>query len=216
MAISNTIVETSFTIGTYVFSFLMGGVVLLSSNFKKWFNNRKNITLSENAFLRIHSQLDELLTEMRIKLNCNRTGICRFHNGGYFFDGISIIKSTTTHESCSLGTVSTIENGQSILLTRFIDKMELLQKNSALIHYTSNLKNGNYKAFLESKNVLGFVLYPLFSDKGTKIGHIYCDWNDYDELDELDISYIESMVTYYARIINSLILTENEQQIKHN
>ena len=124
MAISNTIVETSFTIGTYVFSFLMGGVVLLSSNFKKWFNNRKNITLSENVFLRIHSQLDELLTEMRIKLNCNRTGICRFHNGGYFFDGISIIKSTTTHESCSLGTVSTIENGQSILLTRFIDKME--------------------------------------------------------------------------------------------
>lgn len=203
--------ETYFTVGTYVFSFLMGGIFIILANIKKWLKKGKSPSFNDKIFVRIHSQIDELLTEMRIKLNCSRTGICKFHNGGYFYDGVSIIKTTTTHESCSLGTSSTMDNSQGVLLTRFMDKIEILQKDEAKIFYTQDIKDGNYKAFLESKNVIAFIVLPFVDSKNMKIGHLFCDWCSYEDVEDLDKNYISSITLYYRRLINSLLATENEQ-----
>ena len=203
--------ETYFTVGTYVFSFLMGGIFIILANIKKWLKKSKSPSFNDKTFVRIHSQIDELLTEMRIKLNCSRTGICKFHNGGYFYDGVSIIKTTTTHESCSLGTSSTMDNSQGVLLTRFMDKIEILQKDEANILYTQDIKDGNYKAFLESKNVIAFIVLPFVDSKNMKIGHLFCDWCSYEDVEDLDKNYISSITLYYRRLINSLLATENEQ-----
>ena len=202
--------ETYFTVGTYVFSFLMGGICIILTNLKKLLKKTKSTSFNDKTFVRIHSQIDELLTEMRIKLNCSRTGICKFHNGGYFYDGVSIIKTTTTHESCSLGTSSTMDNSQGILLTRFMDKIEILQKDEANIIYTQDLKDSNYKAFLESKNVIGFIIIPFFDSKNMKIGHLFCDWCSYENVEDLDKNYISSITLYYRRLINSLLVKQNE------
>ena len=210
MSLATSNLETYFTVGTYVFSFLMGGIFIILANVKKWLKKNKPTAINDKKFIRIHSQIDELLTEMRIKLNCNRTGICKFHNGGYFYDGVSIIRTTTTHESCSLGTSSTMDNSQGVLLTRFMDKIEILQKDDAEVTYTKDLKDGNYKAFLESKNVVAFAILPFYDSKTMKIGHLFCDWCEYEDVEDLDKHYIISIILYYRRLINSLLSTENE------
>jgi hypothetical protein len=209
MLIASTL-ETYFTVGTYVFSFIMGGFIVILTRLKKWLKKEDKTPAIENKFIRIHSQIDELLTEMRIKLNCNRTGICKFHNGGYFFDGVSIVRTTTTHESCSLGTSSTMDNSQGVLLTRFMDKIEILQKNEPIVNYTKDMKDGNYKAFLESKNVVAFSIIPFFDTKHMKLGHLFCDWCEYEDVEDIDKQYIYSIILYYRRLINSLLLSEHE------
>lgn len=201
--------DSYFTIGTYVFSFLLGGVVIFIANFKKIISKLKELEFPsavETSFIRIHSQLDEILTEMRIKLDSCRSGIVKFHNGGHFFDGTSILKFTTTHESCELGIVSTLDSPQGQLLTRYIDKIKLLEKDDGVVLYTSDLKDSCFKGYLESRSTVAFSILPLYDEKGLKLGYVIAEWCDHNRLEEKLIINIPSMTRYYKRIINSILI----------
>ena len=67
---------------------------------------RKKISLKwssakEQKFAQKHSQIHELLTELRVTVRASRCLAFQFHNGGNFSDGTSIKRFSVTHESCT-------------------------------------------------------------------------------------------------------------------
>ena len=197
-------IDFYFYIGSYVISFILGGATTGITLFKKYYKKTKNTTI-ELGYLRIHGKLDEMLSELRIKTKSSRCGIVKFHNGGHFFDGDSILKFSTTHESCSLGTHSSLDAPQGQLTTRYVDKLELLEKNIATIYYTSYLKDSHFKVFLDLKNTVAFSCLPLFANGNIKIGYLICEWCDFDDIEKTQESDITQKMLYYRRIINLLL-----------
>ena len=57
----------------------------------------------DGDFWKIHSNVHERLTQLRIESDCARAQIAQFHNGGHFLDGVSMMKFTITHESLGIG-----------------------------------------------------------------------------------------------------------------
>jgi len=206
--------DNYFTIGTYVFSFLIGGVIVFLANFKKIIAKFRELQTPqiETNFIRIHSQIDELLTELRLKLQCCRTGIIKFHNGGHFFDGTSILKFTTTHESCELGVVSSMDSPQGQLITRYVDKIKLLEKNDAEIYYTIDLKDSYFKGYLESRGAVSFSILPFECEKGFKMGYILAEWCDYTGVENTDKNKLKELIRYYSRMINTLLINKKQCQ----
>lgn len=207
--------DSFFTIGMYAISFILGASAIFLTNFKKIVKRFKeySVPLDEKGFVRIHSQLDEMLTELRLSLSCCRSGIVKFHNGGYFFDGSSILKFTTTHESCELGIDSSIDSPQGQLLTRYVDKIKILDKNEAKIYYTSDLKDSLFKGYLEQRSTVAFTMLPLFNDKLLKMGYMITEWCDHDRLEQnLTQDDIINKIEYYRRIISTLLAANKNNE----
>jgi hypothetical protein len=59
--------------------------------------------IKTDNFIEIHTEIHELLTELRVTTKCMRASILQFHNGDYFMDGISMRKFSVTHESAHKG-----------------------------------------------------------------------------------------------------------------
>jgi hypothetical protein len=205
----NSTTEHIFTIGMYVVSFLMGGTLVFVTKFKKFLKEYRESKGVENNFIRIHSEIDEFLSELRIKLNGCRAAIVKFHNGGYFFDSTSIMKFTTTHESCKVGVESSMDRPQGHLITRFMEMMELLQNDNSGTIYTLDLKESHFKAFLESKGTIAFSFLPLKNEKGLKIGYLICEWCSFDQIEGIPQEEVDMRMAYYRRVLNSLI-SKNE------
>lgn len=202
--------EHFFTVGMYVFSFLIGGVVVFITKFQKFLKYAKTNKGLKQNFLRIHSELDEYLTELRIKLKACRVGLVRFHNGGNYLDGSSIMKFTTTHESCKIGIDSSLDTSQGLLITRFIDMIELIQKDNSKLTYTIDLKDSHFKGYQETKGTIAFTLLPLKCNKGLNLGYIICEWCNYDRVEEIEQPEIDYEMLHYRRMINSILQKENE------
>jgi hypothetical protein len=206
--------DNFFTVGMYAISFILGAILVIITNFQKLISkfrefNRPKI---ERTFVRIHSQLDEMLTELRLTLNSCRTGIVKFHNGGHFFDGTSILKFTTTHESCEIGIDSSIDSPQGQLITRYVDKIKILDKDEIKIYYTSDLKDSYFKGYLEQRSTVAFILLPLFCEKGLKIGYLISEWCDHERIESRSLEDVVDGTKYYRRIINSILITNKTNE----
>ena len=208
--VTHPIFDNIFTIGMYVVSFLLGGLLILITKFKTIMNAIKTEKGLKNNFFTLHSQLDEYLTELRIKLNACRTSIIRFHNGGHYLDGTSIMKFTTTHESRKTGVESSKDSSQGLLITRFIDMIELLHKDNPLLVWTIDLKDTHFKGYQENKGTVAFSILALKSHKGLDLGYIICEWCTYDNIEEIPQEEISYEMIQYRRMLNSIILRENE------
>ena len=68
----------------------------------KFFKKMKKEFIKDN-FIQIHTEIHELLTELRVLTDSARTQVIQFHNGEYFIDGISMRKFSLTHESVEKG-----------------------------------------------------------------------------------------------------------------
>lgn len=200
-----TNIDTYFIIGSYVISFLVGGVLALSTHIKKLFNKKVEISSLPTGFIRLHTVLDENLTEMRVNLKSSRTSISKFHNGGHFFDGESILKFTTTNESCSLGINHTIEGSQGLLITRWIGIVGILQEESTNLHYTKDIVDNQLRGYYESRNTVAFMIKSTICSKGLKTGFISVEWCEYEDIENQNIKDTLNIFEYYTRIINSTI-----------
>jgi len=200
-----TNIDTYFIVGSYIFSFLVGGVLALSTHIKKLFIKKVEIASLPPNFVRLHTVLDEYLTEMRVNLNASRTSISKFHNGGHFFDGESILKFTTTNESCSLGTNNTIESSQGLLITRWIGIVGVLQEEGLNLHYTKDITDNQLRGYYEARNTIAFMTKSTICSKGLKTGFISVEWCEYEDIENQDTKDTLNLFEYYTRIINSTI-----------
>lgn len=132
---------------------------------------KKNLKVSWNT----HSQIHELLTELRVRVDAARTQVIQFHNGEYFMDGISMKKLSLTHESLSKGVSQAGTWRSNILISLFTPLMKKLLKDSAEIYRTIEDENSTCKHIMLSNNTVSYAILPL-RHKNSISGYILIDW----------------------------------------
>lgn len=128
-------------------------------------------------FIAIHTEIHELLTELRIVTKAMRATIIQFHNGEYTMDGISMRKFSVTHESTHKGYTSQVMKLKGNLCSMYIPLLTKVIENKSTIHYTASLSESYVHGFFEDENVSQYACLPL-KNKGTNVGFVLLQWHD--------------------------------------
>ena len=124
-----------------------------------------------------------------MKIDAGRTQIIQFHNSGEFLDGISMKKFSVTHESLTSGTSS--ETGKKdLLVSMFLDKLNLLKKDSPTIHIVETLSDSYTKQYMQNSNIIAFSMLPLRKNKEI-IGYLMSQWCSWNKVDTIDGDLVE-------------------------
>lgn len=194
-----------YTAGFALVSFVVGMSFSLLKLFKKS-KTHKIFSNTEKDFTKIHTQVNEVLTELRLQLDCARVYISQFHNGGDFFSGESILKFSLTHESCSLGVAQTMDQQQGVLLTRFVEKLKILQEDEPRIIFTNTLIDSHFKGFMEARNTIAFILVPLKKQNTiSPFGYICCEWCSWNHAENINPNKTLGYLQKDIRILNTLL-----------
>jgi hypothetical protein len=159
----------------------------------------KKAWISDN-FIQLHSEIHELLTELRVLTDCARAQIIQFHNGEYFMDGISMRKFSLTHESVEKGVESDGLKIQGYLCSMFLPLLSLITENNGKVRYLQDLKDSYAKQYFESRNVEAFSVLPIKLNN-LITGFVLVQWCNSKIVDNLDETYISGEM---RKITNSV------------
>ena len=163
-------------------------------------------------FIENHTRIHELLTELRVTIRACRCIIFQFHNGGKFADGTSVKRFSVTHESCGTSIPSMILESQDVLLTRYMEIIQVMDESSGKIIATNTLPPSAFRSGLEINNVEYFSIVPLRCMDGlTPMGFVCCHWCSSDSLDEIEKqgvsqTELEEIVSESSATINTHLL----------
>ena len=130
----------------------------------------------DDNFIEVHTEIHELLTELRVKNSAMRASIIQFHNGEYTMDGISMRKFSVTHESTHKGYTSQVMKLKGNLCSMYIPLLTKIVENKSTIHHTNMLPHSYVKGFFEDENVSQYSCLPL-KNKGANVGFILVQWH---------------------------------------
>jgi hypothetical protein len=178
---------------------------VLAGSIKGFFKVKKAFV--NDTFITIHSEIHELLTELRVLTDSARAQVIQFHNGEYFMDGISMRKFSITHESVEKGVESDGERVQGYLCSMFLPLLLLINENNSKIHFTADLKESYMKQYLESRNVEAFSVLPIKINNITT-GFCMVQWCSGYKAEKIDTIYSAEEM----RKINNSITVQLAQQ----
>lgn len=170
---------------------------------------KANQELQNHRFFQKHTEIHELLTELRITIRASRCLIFQFHNGGSFASGTSIKRFSVTHESCATGVISMFLESQDVLLTRYMEMLRVLEQTPNKIIRVEDLPPSTFRSGLEINNVEYFSISSLKCvDSLSPLGFVCCHWCSADSLDEIesegiDQKSIEDLIAESVRNINT-------------
>ncbi len=180
-----------------------GSLGVIWGAIKFWKSKQKN-----NNFIEIHTQIHELLTELRIVSKSMRASIIQFHNGEYTMDGISMLKLSVTHESTYKGYISQVAKLKGTLCSMYIPLLTKVIENKSTIHHTSALSESYVKSFLDDENVSQYACLPL-KNKGANIGFILIQWHhDF----EIPGEYQEDIMKNFEHLRDSIQVQLSHQK----
>jgi hypothetical protein len=155
-------------ISALVFGFFVGAWRQVATNRKK---NKAN----KNINWQVHSQIHELLTELRFSTDAARTQLVQFHNGEYFMDGVSMRKLSLTHESVSKGVSEGGERLHGFLLSLFTPLVGKVLDDVAVLHHTKQEKDSFFKNFFLAENIDSYMVLPI-KHSGMSSGYVIVQW----------------------------------------
>jgi len=158
----------------------------------------------------VHTQIHEILTELRVKTDCARSQLIQFHNGGEFLDGISMKKMSLTHESLASGCSSEMEVKKDLLLSLCVEGLSLLKNDEPKLHIVEQMDDSWCKKFMQTSNTISFCFLPIRT-KNTIMGYVMCQWCSWSKTDEID----ESPVSEELESARNTIEMELHKQIGH-
>lgn len=174
-----------FEIGIAAAAIISGLIIGGWKIFSNW--KKRNSHKQEQHFNYSNIKIWELLSELRINYKASRATLVRFHNGGTFMDGTSMRKMSISHQSCDPKTTSDMVFRQDILLSRFVEIIEMLHANDPRVCLVSHLKDSNSKKAYDLHDTLGFTILPIYAtDSLTVYGYISLEWCDLNVLDTID------------------------------
>lgn len=179
------------------FAVIGAAVFALIKGIKKY----KEIFGTDN-FITVHSEIHELLTELRVLTDAARSQVIQFHNGEYFMDGISMRKFSLTHESVEKGIESDGERMQGLLCSMFLQLLLLVIENNPKIHFTVDLKDSHVKQYLESRNVEAFSVLPL-QKQNQMTGFVMVQWCSGSKAENLDPVYCSGEMKKITDSVNA-------------
>lgn len=156
---------------------------IIIGGIKGW--KRIKESINDDNFINIHSEIHELLTELRVLTDSAKSQIIQFHNGEYFMDGISMRKFSLTHESVAKGVESDGEKIQGFLCSMFLPLLLLITENDPRIRYTVDLKDSYVKQYLESRNIEAFSVLPI-KINNLITGFVVNQWCSSAKIDAID------------------------------
>jgi hypothetical protein len=167
----------------------------------------KNSLFTE-TFIRVHGEIHELLTELRVLTDAARTQVIQFHNGEYFMDGISMRKFSLTHESVEKGIESDGTRVQGKLCSMFLPLLLLINDNDPKIHYTVDLKENYVKQYLESRNVEAFSVLPI-KINNIITGFVMVQWCSGQKAEQINSVYVMSEM---RKVTNGITVQLGQQK----
>ncbi len=175
----------------------VAGLLGLTLGVKKFWKSRKKT----DNFIMIHSEINELLTELRLTSNSMRASVLQFHNGEYFMDGISMRKFSITHESSHKGYTSQILKFKNTLCSLFIPLLTRILENKPMIYCVAAMPANSYtKHFFEDENISYIACLPV-KNKHVNVGFVLVQWHkDYAP----DLAQEEKFMTHFASIRDSI------------
>lgn len=155
---------------------------------------RKRAAKSEELFNQINMRIWEVLSELRIKTKASRVSLTQFHNGGKFSNGASMRKMSITHQTCENKVPSTMQFRQDVLVSRYVEIVQMLQDNDSNRRMVSSLYDCNSKKFYELHDTLSFSMLPVYCNDSLLVnGYISIEWCDFGTIDNLDDKMVESL-----------------------
>lgn len=182
-------------------------IAFIIAIWKSW--NKFKKQHNSNKFTQVHSEIHELLTELRLVTDSARTQVIQFHNGDYFMDGVSMRKFSVTHESLERSVDSCANKMHAVLCSLFIPLIQLVLENKPKMHFTVDQKESYFKQFFESRRIEGFSVLPLVVRNQTT-GFLLVQWCNSKKVDEVEPIFIEHQVEK----IRNLIQVQLHQQPK--
>lgn len=160
-------------------------------------------------FWDVHTKIQDTITELRLRVDCARTHLVQFHNGGYFLDGISMKRMSLTHESLERSVAGEIKNHQDLLMTMFMPLLEKIRNDDGTLHYVNKLEDSYTKQHMESGNVIAFSVLPIRRNNMIT-GYAMAQWCSWNKVDDID----EEMMEDWMNRSQSLIEVELINQIR--
>ncbi|MFW6219645.1 MAG: hypothetical protein ACOC33_02250 [bacterium] len=140
-------------------------------------------------------EIQDLLTECRVKFKANRVTINQFHNGTKFTDDSPILKTSITYESCDLSTKHIIKDYQNILISNYPDLMKILFTNKVFkihdVELYSSSSTEYFIAIIKSHGIKTYYSMVIEDKYGNIIGYISLMYN-YKKTEEIDFSILHS------------------------
>ena len=154
--------------------FVAVAAAIMFGAWKAWKKYSHEFGKNDN-FINIHTEIHEMLTELRVVTDAARAQVIQFHNGEYFMDGVSMRKFSLTHESLAIGIDSDANRIKNLLCSMFVPLLNLVLEDTPKVYYTVDLKNSYLKQYLESRNVEAFSVLPI-TIQNAKTGFIMVQW----------------------------------------
>lgn len=174
-----------FKFGAALAAFL-AGCYFGFKQFVKYFKKKKT-KKNEDRFNEINMKIWEILCELRMHAKSSRVSLVQFHNGGKFVDGSSMRRMSITHQTCDPKVTSTMQFKQDVLVSRFIEIIEMLQSNDPRVRNVSTQYDSNTKKFHELHDTMAFSILPIYCpDSLMAYGYINIEWCDLEILDKVD------------------------------
>jgi len=163
-------------------SFLTGAYFGIKKVKDKLFSNKKK--KEGKQYWNIHSEIHEILTELRIRTDAARAQIVQFHNGEYFMDGVSMKKMSLTHESLRSGISAEVHQKKDVLISAYIDFIRSILDTKYKFEIVAVMKESYQKQLFISSNVIAYMAVPLQS-KGINVGYAIVHWCSDEKVSQL-------------------------------
>tara|TARA_B100000287_G_scaffold430701_1_gene486458 strand:- start:1406 stop:2035 length:630 start_codon:yes stop_codon:yes gene_type:complete len=197
-------------VGAALVALIGGGAMALTTILKR--HKKKKKVRNQVEFEKIHTQVHEILTELRLNHDSARTSIVQFHNGGKYYNGTGMQRFSTTHESIAMGVSSTINNQQDVLLTRYTEMLKHVAKDDAHLIMVGEMPESNFKRYLDYNHVLAFSMIPIKDEMDTlTIGYLSSEWCSWSKTDDIDEEKIKSDIINARRLISVMLSHKHDK-----
>jgi hypothetical protein len=195
-----------FETGVIVAMVISGFTYALSKAFK--FMKVKKTKKDEERFNYVNMRIWNMITSVRERTKASRVSLVQFHNGGKFADGSSMRRMSISSQTCDPKISSTMQFRQDVLVSRFVEIVEMLQENDPRIRMVFQQRDSNTKKFYELHDTVAFSILPIYcSDSMIALGYISVEWCDLGTLDKMDdqelLPFIENTRSQIAFLISS-------------
>lgn len=159
----------------------------------------------------IDKNIHEYLNRLRYESDACRVKLMQYHNGGSFSNGKSMKKLSMTHESCHPGMVPTFKGNTDMMLSLFVDLLELSHENEPNLINTGVLKDSFFKSYLQSNHVLMFSTLPVRNTKGEEIGCLLCEWCAWEFADGVQTDRFKDKFVEARNSVEYVLSTERKR-----
>lgn len=192
-----------YEIGVWVSPLLLGAFVWLARFLMKKISNwrKKRILKISSA---VHQGIQELIIELRTKIDANRVLIHLFHNGEIFLNGHSLLRCSAVNEAATAGTsrvLSCLQNVSTNLIPEIIEEILKGHKSPAFLDVTTTKNDAWLKQTMMMYGVENMIIKPLYKDCAP-VGFLAAHYNADNKLPNTDVI---KNINHYSILIEKFL-----------